>query len=62
MNLFTKNRFSFRILCSHTWSSSSIAMAYIGYIVWLINGNPKFHFVPKTAKDEISIILEFGYN
>lgn len=62
MDLFTKYKFIFRTLYSHTWSSSSIAMAYIGYIVWLINCDPKFHFVPKTAKDEVSIIPEFGYN
>ncbi len=37
-------------------------MAYIGYIVWLINGDPKFHFVTKTAKDEVGIIPEFDNN
>lgn len=33
-------------------------MAYIGYIVWLINCDPFFHFVAKTTKDEISIFPE----
>lgn len=33
-------------------------MAHIGYIVGLINGDPEFHFVAKTTKDEISIIPE----
>lgn len=37
-------------------------MAYIGYIVRLINGDPKFHFVAKMAKDEIRIIPEFENN
>lgn len=37
-------------------------MAYIGYIVWFINGDPKFHFVAKTAKDEVNIISEFDNN
>lgn len=37
-------------------------MAYIGYIVWLVNGDPKFHFVAETAKDEVSIIPEFENN
>lgn len=34
-------------------------MAYIGYIVRLINCDPKFHFVAKTAKYEVCIIPEF---
>lgn len=37
-------------------------MAHIGYIVWLINGDPKFHFVAKTAKDKVSVILKFDNN
>lgn len=37
-------------------------MAYIGYIVRFINGDPKFDFVAKTAKDEVSIIPEFADN
>ena len=37
-------------------------MAYIGNIVRLINSDPKFHFVAKTAKDEISVITEFDNN
>lgn len=43
----------------HTRGSYSIAMANIGYIIWLINGNPEFHFVAKTVKHEVSIIFEF---
>lgn len=34
-------------------------MANIGNIVWLINGDPKFHFVAKTVKNEVRIIPEF---
>lgn len=46
----------------HTWGSYSIAMADHGNIVWLINGDPKLHFVTKTVKDEVSIIPEFDYD
>lgn len=35
-------------------------MAYVGNIVWLINGDPKFDFMTKTFKDKVSIIPEFG--
>lgn len=35
-------------------------MAYIGNIVWLINGDPKFNLMAKTVKDKVSIIPEFG--
>lgn len=34
-------------------------MAYVGNVVWLINGDPKFHSVAKTVKHEVSIIPEF---
>lgn len=37
-------------------------MAYIGNIVWFINGDPKFNFMAKTLKDKVSIIPEFGYD
>lgn len=43
----------------HTRGSCSIAMANIGNIIRLINGNPEFHFVAKTVKHEVSIIFEF---
>lgn len=45
-------------MSAHTWGSCSIAIAYHGYIVWLINGDPKFNFVAKTVKDDVSIIPE----
>ena len=37
-------------------------MAYIGYIVRLINGDPKFYFMAETTEDKISIISEFNNN
>lgn len=37
-------------------------MAHVGYIVRLINGDPEFHFVAKTAEDEVSVIPEFDNN
>lgn len=43
---------------SLTWGSCSIAMADVGYIIRLVNGDPKFHFGTKSAKDDISIIPE----
>lgn len=37
-------------------------MSYHGYIVGFVNSYPKFHFVAKSVKDEVSIISEFGNN
>lgn len=34
-------------------------MANIGNIVWLIYGNPVFHFLAQTLKHKVSIIFEF---
>lgn len=31
-------------------------MAYISYIVRLINSDPVFHFVAKTAEDEAGVV------
>lgn len=41
-----------------TWGRHSVAMPYHCYIIWLINGDPKFDFVAKTAKNEVSVIFE----
>lgn len=43
---------------NHTRGSGSIAVAYVSNVVWLINCDPKFHFVPQTVEDEISVFLE----
>lgn len=45
-----------------TWCSCSVPVTDIGYVVWLINSDPKLDFVAKTAKDEVSIVPEFHNN
>lgn len=45
-------------LWHHTWRGGSIAVAYVSNIVWLINCDPKFHFVTKAVKDKISVFLK----
>lgn len=35
-------------------------MPYVSYIVRLVNGDPKFHFRTKMAKNYVSIIRESG--
>ncbi|PWA31554.1 hypothetical protein CCH79_00002994 [Gambusia affinis] len=41
----------FNSILKHTWGGYSVSMSNHCYVIWLINSDPKFHSVSKTAED-----------